>query len=150
MIPMKASIRVFAESSVQQHAIDKICKELEKEFSGARVSVKPLDKKLAPEEIALLIVIQISSEIILKALDRLWKYLSEENIKVEPFSMNRIQGKAEDFLKKKRQISDFKVTNIGDKGLYVVLIYESKKHIHAFHIGKSNLEIIRYKEKNRN
>jgi len=150
MIPMKTSITVVAESSAQQGAIDKICKEFRKEFSGAEVSVKSLSKKLAPEEIVLLIAIQISSEIILKALDRLWAYLSKENIRVNLFSIDKVQGKAEDFLKDKKQIFDFKVIKMEDKGLYVILIYESKKYVHSFHIGKSDLEIIRYEEKNRN
>lgn len=143
---MKASFRITAENARQQRMINEHLKTIQQEFSEAQITVSPESKKIVPEEIVLLIAIQVTAEVLLKVLDKVWKYLLKEDVKVDLASSDEARDRAEVFLKDK-QILDFKIIKMEDRGLYVFLMYQARDGIHQFYISKSDLEIIKYIQK---
>jgi hypothetical protein len=145
---MRTTITVSAEDSEEQKAIVEISRKIRSEFPEVKIDVTTESKKLLPEEVILLIVIEVSSEVILRLLDRLWNHLKQKNIRASLSSIENVQETAENFLRHKG-LRDFRITKKDDRGLYTILIYQTSGHMHSFSISNSDLSILRYQEKDR-
>jgi len=141
---------VLAKDAEQQKFIRELSKKIEEEFSGIKIHIIPKSKKLAPNEVLLLIVInilsQISAQILFQLLEKLWKELSKGKIQTELPSLDKVQEKAENYLKAKNLLN-YKIIKREDRGLYVYLVYKTMKAVHMFYISRFDLEIIKYEEK---
>lgn len=144
---MSTSIMLKAENPEEQKAINEILVTLRRKFPTAKVNVVPESKKLLPEEIILLIAIQVSGDVIVRLLDSLWNYLKNIHIEVTLDSVDHVQEKAEEYLRHKG-IQDFSIVKRDDKGLYVNLVYRSKRHTHWFSVSRSDCAVLKYEEKN--
>jgi len=142
-------IEVVAKDAEQQQFISTVLEKVQQEFPQTKIDVTTASKKLIPEEIILIIAINIVSttaaEIILRILDRVWKDPNKGNIRIKSSTLDQAQEKVENYLRDKRVIG-FQIVKREDKGLYVHLIYKTANSVHTFHISKSDLEIIRYEE----
>lgn len=143
---MRTNVTVMTRSPEEQQKVNEILGLVRQEFPDIKIGATAESKKLLPEEIILLIAVQVSSELIIRVLDRLWHYLKDRNVDVNLVSADRVQEKAENYLVHKG-LHDFSIVKEEDKGLYVILIYRTRGHTHSFHISKTDLAILKYEEK---
>jgi hypothetical protein len=142
---MEAKFQIKAEIE-QRKAIDTFIKETRKEFPEAKISATPAGKKLVPEELILLIAVDVSAAILIKVLDKMWNFLSERVVEDEAAKLEQVREIAEGFLLS-RQVHDFRLTKSEDKGLYFLLIFAKHDSIYRFYISKYDLRILKYEEK---
>ena len=143
-------VMVEAKNDKQQRFIGTLIEEVEQEFPSTEIAVRSKSRKLVPQEVVLIIAINITStitaEIILRILDRLWENFKKGDIHVKSSTLDQAQEKAENYLKNK-QVIGFQVMKREDGGLYVHLTFETANSSHVFYISKSDLEIIKYEER---
>lgn len=143
-------ITVVAKNADQQKLLGTLLGKIAQEFPQTEIEVTPESKKLIPGEIVLIIAINITSTIatgvLLRILDKLWEGLHQEDIQVKSSTLDQIQQKTENYLKAKN-IVGFRIIKREDRGLYVRLTYKTTTSFHMFNVSKSDLEIIKYEER---
>jgi hypothetical protein len=142
------SLQVKLADPKQQVLITHILEDLKASFPIKQVQITVQDKKLMPFEIGLLIVIgfiaNISSEVVIRLLDKLWGKLNQNKILPYVECVDRVQMRAEEYLKK-IGISSFEITRKEDKGLYVLFIFEDiRGEIHYLYVSKTDLRVLNY------
>lgn len=146
---MKVNITVLAKDAEQQKFILELSRKIEQETPGIKIHIATESKKLVPHEVLLIIAIniisQISSKILLRILDNLWKELTKKDLQVELSPLDKVQENAENYLRAKHLV-DYEIVKKEDKGLYVYLVYKTFDSTHRFYISKSDLAIIRYEK----
>jgi hypothetical protein len=143
------SISVEAQNPKQQKEIMSTIAKLQKEFSELHIKVDTESKELVPEEVLMIILVSVASEVLTKIvlgfLDKLWNDLKNKGISPTLSSLESIQGKAEKYLFD-IGVVDFKIVKRESRGLYVFFLFKSKNASHRLYISSSDKRIIKYEK----
>lgn len=149
MLSKEFNIRIKTADPKQQKDVSRAISELQEEFAGLDVRIKSESKRIIPQEVILLVVVTVASEIVAEAvirfLDELWNHLKERNISPILSSIDSVQRVAENYLSN-IGIVDSEITKREDRGLYVFFAFKSKDSSYRIYVSNSDLKIIKYEK----
>jgi len=132
----------------QQKVINKILRDIQKEFSFAKFDSRTSSKKLIPFEIVMEITVSfgvgVGTALVIKCLEELWKKFEQNRISLRTQGLDAIQEKAQNYLREVG-ITDLKILRRENRGPYSLFVFKDEKgQRHHLKIASSDLCIIEY------
>ena len=147
----RISFKITVNNPEQQILVKEILGDLKRDFPISRIETKVEDERLTPYEIGLLIVIgfvsNVSSEILIRFLEKLWTKLGQSGVSPDLGSVDRVQLRAESYLAR-IGVASFNLVRRDEKGMFVIFSFEdSAGGLHDLHVSKTDSQILRYERR---
>lgn len=145
------SFQIRARDPDQHKIIEQTLDNLQTTFPQITTQIQVMSKKLTPYEVLLLIAINvvadIASKILITFLDKLWAALTDQEIRPLLPSLDPVQVAAEAYLRH-LGVTHFQLVRKQDRGLYAFFAYEEATGVsHLIYITKSDKLVIKYERK---
>jgi hypothetical protein len=143
-------VRIKSVNAEEQTIVKEILDRLKNETPSIRPEITVHKTKFTPEEVGLMITIgfaaQLSSELAIVFLRKLWNRLKEKNVRPEMEELDQVKNRAENYIRG-LGILQFQIAKVQDEGPYVEFNFEdSQKRSHILLISKTDLSVLRYQK----